>query len=154
MNNLKRPEGLIRTTSMNSLDGKSAPKFRMRPMIYLVGLIITAIVVGIRMGARRDLQYTIIRQARTTYVEMPNGLIANYFQVRVNNQTTSQKTIKIDGPDGVTIICSVCGNSLDGFKEAKGNLVVMVPKDYSKDRISLTLDGELSHELPLIIPSR
>ncbi|SMF05827.1 cytochrome c oxidase accessory protein CcoG [Pseudobacteriovorax antillogorgiicola] len=150
--NLKRPIGLIRTASEAELEGTPGASWRMRPILYGLGLVITMSVIAIRLNLRDGLRYTVIRQPGTTYSEMEGSLWGNFFTIRIDNQTNASLPIKVKAPEGVTLICNVCQATIKPFSEQKGLLVVQVPQTFRADAVTLSFgDGE-TVKLPLIIP--
>ena len=150
--NLKRPKGLIRTASEAEIEQNSIQKLRIRPILYACALLLTFSVIGFRLQQRQGLQYTIIRQASTTYSEMPENHWGNFFTLRINNRDMKDIPISIASSDSVELICGICGESVPGFAEKQGLLVVRVPKTYPKDTVELKLGNGETRTLPLILP--
>ena len=100
------------------------------------------------------MKYTIIRQPSTTFVRFPDNSYANYFQLKVYNQTANTRMVDITPKEqGVSIICGECKLDLDGFSDRKALLVITVPFDYKKNTVTLILKdgGEVS--IPIIKPN-
>jgi cytochrome c oxidase accessory protein FixG len=153
MSSLKRPEGLIRMSSEAELEGETK-SWRLRPWIYGAALMAVLSVFIVRAVSRPDLGLTIVRQSGTTFTQTGEHSYANYFQIRMTNQTAEPQQLGLTAPAGVTLICSLCGQTIAPYDEAKGNLVIMVPRDWGKDTVVLTRD-DLSGEsitLPLLLP--
>lgn len=156
MSNLKRPKGLIRVASQLELDGngKAAKGFRLRPTIYGLAL---ALVLGLFISTvwlRSPLDFVVIRQPGTTYVTMPDGRIANYFRVRVDNRLNETQEVQIAAQDGASLICNICGQSLAAYAEETGSLVVIVEADWESSEVELQLADDKKLKLPLILPGR
>ncbi len=155
MSNLKRPKGLIRTSSQAALEGRKVQRFRLRPAIYLVLLLITIGFVSYSVGTRTALKVTILRQASTTFTHIDEQRLGNYFSMRIVNQSTEPHALKLTTEDGVTIICSLCDRKVEPNEEVKGNLVVIFPQHYPHDKVRLLQEkDEPVIELPLLKPGR
>ncbi len=152
MANLKRKPGLIRTASVHEMEKSSIKHIRIRPILYLAGLILILAIVGIKVSLRRQLNYTFIRQPGTTYTHLDEGHFANYYQIRVNNQTSQTHQVSITASDGTKLLCSICGQNIAGFEDLNGNLVIIVPKLYKNKSVALTLDHQFVKKIPLILP--
>lgn len=152
MVNLKRDPGLIRTASVDELEKSTQKTLRLRPFIYFLGIILILALAGIRVSMRRDLNYTFLRQPGTTYTSIDEGHFANYFQIRVNNQSRQTHQIEIVEPVGTKILCSICGKNVTAFDDINGNLVIIVPKGYERNFVKLKLNDNFEQKIPLILP--
>lgn len=141
--NLKRPKGLIRTASQRQLEGKTRRGLRPRPIFY--GLLLTLItcIAGIRLYNRGDLQITVTRLKGSTYTELPDGSYANYFNVRVRNNTSESLKLDLAKLSGEgSIICSFCDKEVEAFRSEKGSLVLTFPKSRNDLNVDLILNGQ------------
>lgn len=159
MRNLKRPEGLISTKSEADLQGKHVSlKGRPRPLFYGLAFIVVISTFVYAIKARSDLDITVTRQVGSTYINMPNRQLSNYFSLRVVNRTSEAITVDLtpELSKGVQLICSICGQRVPAYEELKGNLVILVDKKrLSGSRsVKLTpLSSAPAFELPLILPN-
>jgi cytochrome c oxidase accessory protein FixG len=153
MSNLGRPKGLVRMASERELSGKRLHRFRVRPIIYLALLLLNVGVVSYAVGTRDDLKLTVVRQPSTTYTQMRENEYANFFMLRVVNQSRDEKTLSLSVDPGVKLICSVCDRPIAANQEVQGNLVVLFPKGYNKTSIPIKREGvDQGLELPLLKP--
>ena len=113
---LKRPVGLIRTASEAEVEKFQKPSVRYRPIIYCAAMALVLSVLVISSLGSFPMKYTIIRQPRTLLSRFPDNSCANYFQLKVYNQTANSKMVDITPEEeGVSIICGECKLALDGF---------------------------------------
>lgn len=152
--NLKRPTGLIRTASLSQLQkqGRSPRSFRLRPFLYSVALLLTVAALGLRLGLRDQVKYTIIRQPGSTYAPMGDRHWGNYFTLRINNQSPVPQTIRITSTQNLSILCKICDQEIAGFSESKGLLVIKIPIDFTGSSAELSLGEKQRQVLPLILP--
>ena len=92
---LKRPVGLIRTASEAEVEKTPKPSVRYRPIIYCAAMVLVLSVLVISSLGSFPMKYTIIRQPSTTFVRFPDNSYANYFQLKVYNQTANSKMVDI-----------------------------------------------------------
>lgn len=151
MSNLKRPKGLIRTSSQAALEGRVVRGFRVRPAIYLGLLVLALGIMFYSLGTRDALKLTILRQPSTTFTRLDEGRIANYFILRVVNQSSEAQNFELSSEPGISLICSICNRMIEANEEIKGNLVLIAPAHYPLDLIKLKQGKNLNLvELPLL----
>ncbi len=95
MRKVKRPEGLIRYASENSILGGKKFKFTGRIAIYSSLLVILLIVITSLLSGRSDLEATILRTPGALFYEGDNGEIRNLYTVRVINKTFDPIPVEI-----------------------------------------------------------
>lgn len=152
MTGLKRPLGLIRAASEMELQGQvKGRKMRLRPLLYLTLLLVNLGIVFYLVARRDLLKTTILRQASSTFVEISPERTANYFSVRVVNQGHTRERFEMSAPEGVDLICSLCGRDIEPNQEIRGNLVVFFNPQKVSGHVTLLMKGsEKSIDLPLL----
>lgn len=154
MDGVKRARGLVRVASLRELEGQSLDAaFRVRPLIYL-GLLLSSITfLCYLLGSRPQLKVEFYRQAGTTFVRDEKGQLSNFFGVRVVNQTHEPQTLDVAAPEGVRLICSLCGQTLAPDEEKSGNVVVVFPEGRAEGKVSLLIRNRSDPiDLPLLRP--
>lgn len=152
MKNLGRKPDLIRKASQIELEGKkTSGHWRIRPLILLGLFTLSISALAYRVATRDSLKITLLRQPQTTYVNMEDNRVANYFTLRLVNQGQSLEKLTLNAPQGVTLVCTLCGQTIEPNTEAIGNLVVIFEKDRFGPSLELTRNsGKLA--VPLIVP--
>lgn len=87
MDKIKRPRGLIRYASLNSIEKKSKWKFTPRAIGYSALLTVLIAVFSILMINRTDFSVTVLRTAGLLYQEQPNDMISNLYDLNMVNKT-------------------------------------------------------------------
>ncbi len=90
MRKIKKPEGLISYQSLRSIAGKSTRFFRVRPIIYLTGLVVCLFLLAYRMSGRTSYSVEAIRAIDTPYQvltgEGGTRFVLNHFRIYLNNR--------------------------------------------------------------------
>ncbi|MBF0177075.1 MAG: cytochrome c oxidase accessory protein CcoG [Magnetococcales bacterium] len=124
MDRLHKPHGLIRYTSLQSLQGQKSRILRFRVVVY--GAVLLAMVFGItwHLTQRNPSQINVIRQRLPVYVALSDGSIQNNFTVRVLNITnrTRQYALSVVGLPGARLSVATSAS-----RDAHGNPLVTVP---------------------------
>ena len=157
MVNLKRPLGLISMKSEAELKShKKHKKLRLRPVSYLLAFAVISSIAIVSVVTRDTLDISIVRQRATTYVSMPNGKLANFFEIRVTNRSKHTQSLALASDlEGVEMICSICEQDIKPFAELKGNLIIAVgPNTVANTRIKILPSKDLAQPftLPMILP--
>jgi len=157
MKSLKRPLGLIRTATHHELEtGQKPRRLRPRPVLYGLGLVTLITVLVMVVGGRDPVQITVVRQPGAAYSQMPDGKLANLFQVRLVNRRDEaiplNFTVLNKAP--VVVTCSSCNEPLKPYEERRLLVVLSFDQQVFKEhRVALQLDatGSVS-EIPIIHP--
>ncbi|MBF0152740.1 MAG: cytochrome c oxidase accessory protein CcoG [Magnetococcales bacterium] len=124
MDRLHKPHGLIRYTSLKSLQGLRSRVLRFRIFVY--GTLLLAMVFGIgwHLTHRNPSQITIIRQRSPVFITLSDGSIQNNFTIRVLNITNRQRqyALAVTGLPGAHL--SVATSSA---RNAHGDPLLVVP---------------------------
>ncbi len=95
MTKLKRPKGLIRYASYNSI--VTGQPFRLTPRIigYSAVLITLVAVLSILMLTRKPIEVSILRTPGVLYQETEDGMISNLYNLKIVNKTFEDKEISL-----------------------------------------------------------
>jgi cytochrome c oxidase accessory protein FixG len=87
MAKIRRPLGLIRYASLNSIERGESFKFTPRMAAYSVVLCALAAVLGILIFTRSDVQTTLLRAPGALFQQTPDGQISNLYVLKLINKT-------------------------------------------------------------------
>jgi cytochrome c oxidase accessory protein FixG len=87
MDKINRPRGLVKYTSINSLEKKEKFKFTPRLAFYVVVLTGLLSVFAIMIATRSDVEANILRARGSTYIVNENGNVTNIFTYKLLNKT-------------------------------------------------------------------
>jgi len=130
MDKIKRPRGLIRYASLNSIEKKTKWRFTPRAIGYSTLLTVLLTVFIVLMLNRTDFSITILRTAGLLYQEQPDNMISNLYDLNIVNKTFEKILVylKLEGIDGEL---KVIGKDI--IIEPQGNVdskfLVLLPKD-------------------------
>lgn len=157
MDNLKRPRGLISTASVAGTTAQGWRKVRFRPILYGVLLVAFAGVAVYRVVSRADMEAVFIRQPGAAFSRLPDGAVANLFQVRLKNTTGSPRPMTMTSlTPGVELICGPCDSEqIPAWGERRVAVILVLRGEGSGNlqtaRIRVEA-GPTRHEVPLIQP--
>ncbi len=83
------PEGLIRYTSENALEGKPWKLIRPRVLVYSSLLAAIAVALVIAVLLRVPLQMDVLRDRNTLYRDTPDGRIENVYTLKIMNMDSA-----------------------------------------------------------------
>jgi len=130
MEKIKRPKGLIRYASLNSIENKAKRKFTTRAIGYSALLTVLVTVLSILLLNRTDFGVTVLRTAGLLFQEQPNDMVSNIYDLNIVNKTFNKIpiTLKLENTDGEL---KLVGNQI--VIEAQGNVdakfLVLLPKN-------------------------
>ncbi|RYF89672.1 MAG: cytochrome c oxidase accessory protein CcoG, partial [Chitinophagaceae bacterium] len=87
MTSIKKPTGLIRYASENSIQEGKPLKFTRRIKAYTAVLLLLISLLVFLLMSRSDLDATLMRTAGMTYTSMPDGRIGNLYNLKLANKT-------------------------------------------------------------------
>jgi cytochrome c oxidase accessory protein FixG len=159
MDKIKRPRGLVKYTSINSLEKKEKFRFTPRLFFYVVVLVGLLSVFGIMIGTRADVEANILRARGSSYIVSEEGIVTNIFTYKLLNKTffdynLEMKTLEHTGkfkhigkdslilkPEEViegTFLLEIPGSELQGSKNkikiglySNGRLIDVVKTNFS-----------------------
>ena len=100
-----KPQGLIRYTTENAVNGKPQRVLRPRIYVYVALLLILFSALAIGLANRIPLELDIIRDRNALYRETDDGRVENIYTLRVLNMDTRDHVyvLSVEGPDGLAI---------------------------------------------------
>ncbi len=159
MDKINRPRGLVKYTSINSLEKKEKFRFTPRLFFYVVVLVGLLSVFGIMIGTRADVEANILRARGSSYIVSEEGIVTNIFTYKLLNKTffdynLEMKTLEHTGkfkhigkdslilkPEEViegTFLLEIPGSELKGSKNkikiglySNGRLIDVVKTNFS-----------------------
>ncbi len=87
MTSIHKPEGLIRYASDNSIKNGVQLTFNRRIKAYTVVLSLLIVLLVTLLVTRTDLDARLMRTAGMTYTAMPDGRVANLYNLKLANKT-------------------------------------------------------------------
>ena len=124
MDRVGSPQGLIRYSSQDALDGKPSKFLRLRTAAYPLALAIVGIVfVGVLM-TKFAFDVSLMRGQGNPYQQVGGGVLHNNFSLRLTNRTDEARTytIKVLEPVGAKV-----SSASNDTVELKGNGSRRVP---------------------------
>ena len=128
MRKLKKPEGLIRYTSQDALEGRARRRLRPRTVLYPAALVLLLGAFGWALAGRESADVTLLRGIGAPFVREPDGRIANLVRVKVRNQTREARAYRItlDVP-GAQVVAPENPLRVGGGAMATTSLFVLLP---------------------------
>ncbi len=129
MDKVKRPRGLIKYASINSIEKKSKFRFTPRAIGYSVLLTVLVGLLSYLLFTRTDFSINILRTPGLLFQEQPNDMVSNLYDLDIVNKTFNEVpvNIKLENLDGEL---KVIGKDLvlepQGIIDAK--FLVLLPK--------------------------
>ena len=130
MDKIKRPRGLIRYASINSIEKKTKWKFTPRAIGYSALLTVLVSLLVILLLNRSEFSVTVLRTAGLLYQEQPNNMVSNLYDLNIVNKTFKKipVNLKLEGLEGEL---KLVGNDL--VIEPQGNIdatfLILLPKN-------------------------
>ena len=94
MDKVGRPRGLIRYGSLNTIERGERFRFTPRMAMYLAALTVLAIVLGLLVFTRPDVETILLRAPGALYQKLEDGRIRNLYTVKVLNKTARDMRIE------------------------------------------------------------
>ena len=95
MDKVKRPRGLIRYASLNSIENKSKFRFTPRAIFYSILLVVLLGVLGYLLSARTDYDFNILRTPGMLYQKQADDKVSNLYDVNIVNKTYKETHIQL-----------------------------------------------------------
>ncbi|MCS6934911.1 MAG: cytochrome c oxidase accessory protein CcoG [Chitinophagales bacterium] len=155
MTRIKRPTGLIRYASENSIRKGDKWHMTVRSTAYTVVLFLLAGVLVTLLVTRKDIQTTVMRAQGMLYQEQPGDQISNLYNIKLVNKTrkTLPVVLKLENSD-LNGKIAVVGKSISVKPESvsDGVFFVYIPKQNLKKRkiplkIGVYVNGEKIDEV-------
>lgn len=157
MDKIERPRGLIKYTSINSIEKQEKFRFTARLVFYSLLLIALMSLFGVMLTMRTDVEANILRARGSTHFVNENGNVANVFTYKLINKTFNSFNLQMKTPNYSGMFNYIGKDSLilkpEGMLE--GTFLLEIPKSELKsDRneidIGIYSDGKLIDEIETI----
>ena len=132
-------KGLIRYTSENDIEQKSARSFGSRVWGYAaVLLLLCGGLVGM-IASRSDTQTSFLRTPGSTYMENKDNTVSNLYTFKIFNKTnqTIRPTIHLHAPGGTLLFAGAPDLTMEPAGMTEGTVFVTIPKKALKNRKSV-----------------
>ena len=130
MRRLKRPLGLIRTTSHEAIRTGRTRWLTGRVTAYAAIWLVLVLTVGTLVARRPDLDVIVLRQPGTMYTVLDNGAIANFYNLQVVNRTGRPHALeyRVVSPAGATVTALGAADRVEPNGLVDSRLIVQVPR--------------------------
>ena len=141
MNKLHRPEGLIRLTSLNAVEGKKTKWLRPRVLAYGAALGVVSVALGLTLFARESVELHLGRQPGAAWAQLPDGRVQNAMRVRISNKSDVNKSFTIDlvEPADAEIVTPITDFDVDAGTVEHMPVFVIRPAESSADGADIVL---------------
>ena len=140
MDKVKRPRGLIRYASLNSIEKKSKFRFTPRAIGYSVLLTVLLGVLSFLLLTRTDFSINILRTPGLLFQEQPGDKVSNLYDLNIVNKTFTETPVQLK-LENLTGELKIVGKDLvlepQGIIDAK--FLVLLPKS-EIDRMNIPLE--------------
>ena len=99
MDKIKRPRGLIKYTSINSIEKQEKFRFTTRLVFYSLLLLALISLFGVMLAMRSDVEANILRARGSTHFVNENGNVANVFTYKLINKTFNRFYLQMKTPN-------------------------------------------------------
>jgi cytochrome c oxidase accessory protein FixG len=130
MSGVKRPKGLIRYASFNSIENGVKKLINGRSIAYTLVLFLLVTVFSLLMNNRTDTETTILRAAGTLPIKLDDGSIRNLFSLKIINKTFNdvQVRIELEEPNGSSRMVTGQWLKVAAGEAAESALLVDLPR--------------------------
>ena len=155
MEKIKRPTGLIRFESYDSMEAKQSPKpFYARPRVWVYSLIMTLSVIGIIYGltSLAPLELKVVHARLPLFVLQSDGSIQNKYTMKILNKMGEDisVTISATGPTGLILVDADKPVTAQHGKVTSHTVFVRVPHEHLEQEttpIIFKVQGEYDGEI-------
>jgi cytochrome c oxidase accessory protein FixG len=123
MDKIKRPRGLIRYASLNSIQKKAKWRFTPREIGYSSLLTVLVTVLIILLANRTDFSVTVLRTPGLLFQEQPNDMVSNIYDLNIVNKTFEKIPVSLK-----LVQWTPDGENINGELKLVGNEIVMEPQ--------------------------
>lgn len=119
MTSVNKPTGLIRFASEENIREGKKPKVNTRIIAYSVVLSLLLSVLAFMLATREDVDVTILRVSGSIYQTLPDGRLANIYNIKMANKTRTDipVNLKLENVKGeIQIIGDPLKVSSEGYK--------------------------------------
>lgn len=125
MDKIKRPRGLIRYASLNSIEKGKPLRFTARMGIYSAMLTALVVLLTVLVFTRSDVETLLLRAPGGLFQALPDGRLENLYTLKIVNKTSRDipVTLKLENAEGEL---SVVGGALTVPKEELSKTSVLI----------------------------
>jgi cytochrome c oxidase accessory protein FixG len=161
MDSLDWPHGLIRYSSETEAEGGKVRIFKLKSIGYALAIVIVTAVLGWSISHKADLETAITQTRQPLFVTLSDGSILNSYEIKLANQTTTEKqySIAIRGLDDAELDTGKFSQlTLQPLKNLR--LMVKVKRSPGDHRLNKVDDFEFvikddaSNQEAAVIPAR
>jgi cytochrome c oxidase accessory protein FixG len=95
MDKIGTPRGLIRYASLNGIERGESLRITPRLAAYTAVLTVLAVVLGLMLCLRSEVESTVLRAPGSLFQQMPDGHFSNLYVVRVVNKTSREMPVEL-----------------------------------------------------------
>lgn len=95
MDAVKKPRGLVRYASAESIAGRRGFRWSGRAVGYTVVLVLLAAVLMYLLAVRTELDVTVLRTPGMFYQEQPGGRFSNVYDLKILNKTFGEVDVDV-----------------------------------------------------------
>jgi cytochrome c oxidase accessory protein FixG len=109
MEKIGKPQGLIRYTSRDEVEGLPRRMMRPRVVLYPIALVVLLGLLAFSLGTRREPEITLLRGLGAPYAEQPDGRLLNQVRIRIRNRGKENHAYRIELRDapGMTMVAPI-----------------------------------------------
>lgn len=96
MDKMEWPRGLIRYTSENALEGKKTRLLKAKTLGYGVILLAMTAMLIWNIASQAPYDGTVRQERQPLYVQLSDGRIRNSYEIKANNKTTKELTLRVE----------------------------------------------------------
>lgn len=142
MGKLHRPEGLIRLTSLEALDGKKTRFVRPRVLAYGGALVAVSIALLLTLVQRESIELNLGRQAGAAWAELPDGRVQNAMQLRISNKDNAARSfeLRLVAPADAELVTPISPMTVYAGSVEHMPLFVIRPAENASDGAQMVLE--------------
>jgi polyferredoxin len=142
MDKIKRPRGLIRYASLNSIENGQPFRFTARMASYAVVVTVLAAALAVLVFTRSAVETTLLRAPGALYQQTPDGRISNLYTLKVLNKSAQALPIefKLENVPGVVRLMGATNLVVPRQEMAQASMLIeLVPADVSGPKTKLKI---------------
>lgn len=155
MDQVGKPQGLIRYSSQDALAGKSWRLLRPRVLIYPAVLAVFVGAFAWALGTKQTADVTVLRSQAEPFSIEPDGRVSNQVRIRIANRgrSTHEYRIAVAGAEAGTVIVPVNPLVVEENAIETTSLFVLLPREsFTAGRHDITITINDGHGFAQTIP--
>lgn len=136
MDKIKKPRGLIRYASENSIANGEPLRYTSRMKFYTFMCFLVLAVLSVLLFSRKDIDATVIRTPGILYQEVGTDSVSNLFNIKMVNKTTKpiHLTLQLENLPGRIEIIGKNNIPVEKEGQGAGTFFVILPKKQLHNR--------------------